>query len=846
MIRLLVLGLVISATGLATVTAAEPPMFEELLVEVRAGQLARTTVMGYHDGMHMLLPVAPTFDLLEIQSQVDTTGVLLATDDAREFSLRLDATARTAWINELPRVLDAPWQLVDAGQLFVEAELLAELIGVPIHVSFADLTAVFDPVDELPVGRRLARQFQRRSLVSGAAAPADLTFDVRRSWWRGATVDWSLSVPNLSQEGATSGSLSLGGNVLGGGLDLHARHQFGGSSSSLDGTWLGVWPEDPWLKQVQLGRATTTSPRPRSTRGVAMTNSPYVRPLDFGQRRIRGTLAPDWEVEVHAYGQIVAYGRTDARGYYEFEVPLDYGSNAVEVRAYGPHGEVRIFEDAMRVGFDRIPAEALEYGASAGDCPDDDCQGTMNLDLRYGLNSNWTVRGGTDAFFRGAEGDLVHPYATVAGSLGSSWTVRYESILNALQGLRLGFEPSSNLRTSWDGQWYDRSATQPILTRTGESSLLRGSVFWRPWPSRRSLFVQASGSNLGSRLGDTTTSTLSVTSRIGGVRSTLTLREQWFRAGAFESRSSSLEFNANLVLGKGFGPLRQLFVRSFGQIDTGVGSRDLAGMSVGRTFARTARIEVGALWYRTDERPSFTVAVSNTAASVHSTASVTRATNGTYDSYTTGEGSLRWNGLAGQIEAHPFRSLGRGGVRGTLYVDANANGRRDRDELPVPRARLFVGGQVASTDELGQFSVWNLTPFIETRVEIDPSSLENPMLVPDFEVAAIEVPPNGYGDLDLPVLEGREVEGRVELTNGAALGGVSLRLVDRDSDRSFSVRTFHDGEFYLLSVPPGSYDVELDPQYLVRHGLAIEDSGPVDIGLKDAPGRLVVRLLRGE
>ena len=84
--------------------------------------------------------------------------------------------------------------------------------------------------------------------------------------------------------------------------------------------------------------------------------------------------------------------------------------------AYGPFGEVRRFNRNYRVNGDVIPDRKVEYGLAVGACRTDACQASANLDLRYGLSSRWTVRGGVDRFWR----DSLPGYPTPT----SAWAAR--------------------------------------------------------------------------------------------------------------------------------------------------------------------------------------------------------------------------------------------------------------------------------------------------------------------------------------------------------------------------------------------------------------------------------------
>jgi len=85
-------------------------------------------------------------------------------------------------------------------------------------------------------------------------------------------------------------------------------------------------------------------------RGLFIGNTPIQRPTRFGTTIVRGVLPLGWDAELYRNGQLLAYQSDGVDGRYEFEVPLVYGDNDLEVVLYGPQGQVRL----RRVGLVEI------------------------------------------------------------------------------------------------------------------------------------------------------------------------------------------------------------------------------------------------------------------------------------------------------------------------------------------------------------------------------------------------------------------------------------------------------------------------------------------------------------
>jgi len=156
-------------------------------------------------------------------------------------------------------------------------------------------------------------------------------------------------------------------------------------------------------------------------------------------------------------------------------------------------------------------------------------------------------------------------------------------------------------------------------------------------------------------------------------------------------------------------------------------------------------------------------------------------------------------------------------VSGTVFLDDNANGVQDPGEPGLAGVRVVVGASTAMSDTRGRYHVWDIPAFEPVLVQIDSTSLDNPLYVPAFRSASVRPPPNAYRQLDLPLVTGAVLEGRV-VRDGAPMPGLSLLLTNAGNGKVTSFATFSDGSFYVLGVKPGQYTLQVDPRDLsARH-----------------------------
>jgi hypothetical protein len=87
----------------------------------------------------------------------------------------------------------------------------------------------------------------------------------------------------------------------------------------------------------------------------------------------------------------------------------------------------------------------------------------------------------------------------------------------------------------------------------------------------------------------------------------------------------------------------------------------------------------------------------------------------------------------------------------------------------------------------------------------------------------VETGPNRFRSLDIPIVPGGVIEGRVVRTSvdsTVPLPGTRLLLRRHGSGQTAQLLTFSDGGFYLIGVKPGTYELSVDPAVLERLGVS--------------------------
>jgi hypothetical protein len=797
---------------------------DPVIVELAMGRYRSRTVPAFRSGDDALLPLSQVADQAEIASQpLPGGGVeLILQPGARR--LAFDPTNREIRSGKTTIRLTPGDRAIQSGEQYLSTRVLTALLGTKFVIDWTDLSVVLLNADSLPIGRRIAREKAHAAFRAAIEAGApDLALGSERPRWDGVVLDYSLLAPSQDLFGGAY-STGLGLNLMGGSLEASLASVGPPRDGNLrfDGSWTGVWRTNPWVTQLRMGDAFATGPRPRSLRGFSISNSPFLRPSVFGDIPFQGGLGPGWQIEAYRGGRLLAIDSANALGRFSLDVPVEYGENPVDFVAYGPFGEVRQFNQTYRVVSDVIPARRFEYGVSLGGCRGSSCQLNGNVDLRYGLSPRWTVRGGMDQFWRDSLPSLSHPYVGIAGAIGNAWALGFEGVAAAVVRGAARYEPSQNIRVSTEFNRFATGPVQPILTSPGRLTQWTTDLMTRPLRRREDLYLEASLDRITADNGNTTSGRLGMSLYTSRLRLAPALRFARFSdltgAGATESFASLNVFSFPFpelgpVLGRVTG-------RAAWEVDTRGGTTTMAAY-LSRQLGNAINLEAGAGWNR-GIGTTISLFLSTQLPSVRATTSISAPLHGPAVASQFVQGSLLYDPAQRGLSFASGPSLERAGVSGRVFLDENGNGKRDPDEQLLSGVRVRAGFTSAVSDSSGRYRIWDLPPFEAVLVTIDSTTLASPLWIPAYGSMSLETGPNRFRGLDIPVVPGGVIEGRLVRdtpTGQAPVAGVPLQLKRVGSPELRQLLTFSDGDFYLIGVKPGEYQLYVDRDALVRLGL---------------------------
>ena len=182
----------------------------------------------------------------------------------------------------------------------------------------------------------------------------------------------------------------------------------------------------------------------------------------------------------------------------------------------------------------------------------------------------------------------------------------------------------------------------------------------------------------------------------------------------------------------------------------------------------------------------------------------------------------------------------RGAILMNAYVDHNDNGQRDPGEELLPDVKFKAySPRVASTATYTPkgLLLTNIEPYQDYIATIDQKNVfEDPLYIPKYQTISITGEPNILKVVEFPVLVGGNVHGTILLkrSNGSPtpVEGIPVTIRAKSSIKEIgapkpytkTIKTFSTGEIQFVTVPPGTYEVFIDPTDLNLYGFKTTQS----------------------
>src|SRR5260370_21849262 len=141
------------ATAVANDTAPEP-----VVIDLRIGRIAGTTVQAYRVRSEVLLPMSQFFQLAEIRHRLTPDGRLEATIDPGNRRIVIDIRSDTMQYGDHRVPIESEFIRFESSELYVVSERLGDLLGVMFPVDLSVLTETVCDTNRHTTVRRVPRK----------------------------------------------------------------------------------------------------------------------------------------------------------------------------------------------------------------------------------------------------------------------------------------------------------------------------------------------------------------------------------------------------------------------------------------------------------------------------------------------------------------------------------------------------------------------------------------------------------------------------------------------------------------------------------------------------------------
>lgn len=788
--------------------------YEELLITLNVPRIGSIEIPAVIYGETAYLPVKELFDFLKIRNNLasDRRSIQGFFIDPKSIYI-IDKSQHLITYGGKKFELQPSDIIITETNLYLRSGLYGQVFGLDCQFNFRSLSVNLVTSIELPALQEMKIQSMHRNLDQlKGERKADTTINRRFSVFRLGMFDWSvMNNRELNSRSHTRVTLGIGAVVAGGETNMFMNF-YNDRPFKLKEQyyyWKYVNNESKVFRQVTLGKilANPSSTVYESINGIQFNNTPTTFRRSFGTFNLSDKTEPGWLVELYVNNVLVNYIRADASGFFTFEVPMVYGNSLVKLRYYGPWGEERTREQILAIPYNFIPKNQLEYNVSAGIVEDNLKSRFSRAQFNYGLSQRITIGGGTE-YLSSVPGGIM-PFVNASFRIRSNMFISGEHIQGVRSKGLISYRHLSNLRVELNYLRYEKDQKAVRINFLEEKKL----VVSRPFRGEKySLYSrltlnQFTLSNAAKKSKYTSTELLmsAVAFGISSNLSTYAIIKETGIPLAYTNLSMTfrLPYRINVLPQVQYEYTRKKFSIIKAEVEKSLFSRGFLNLSYEWDLKNNDyMMGIGLRYNLSFSQASF---------------SVRRSKNNMLTTEVV-RGSILYDTKTGYIGLNNYNNVGKGGLIIAPFLDLNCNGKREEDEPAAPGLKLRInGGRIQRNERDTTIRVTGLDAYTNYFIELDKGSFDNIAWQIRKSSIRININPNHFTYLEVPVSVVSEVTGTVYLKDAGGshgLGRIIINIYKGNSDFVARTITEADGYFSYLGLPPGEYSVKVDPEQL--------------------------------
>jgi hypothetical protein len=802
----------------STGSAHEPTNteYDEVLITLNVPRIGSIEIPAIVYQETIYLPVKELFDYLKIKNTISS--------DLRSVNGFFINPAATYSINkswnqiiyEAKKYELQPSDIVvTESNLYLKSGLFGQVFGLDCKFNFRSLTVNLLTTIELPALREMKLETMHKNMSQlKNEKKADTTIKRTFSLLRLGMLDWSvISTREMKNQTNTRITVGMGATIAGGEANMFLNYYNDRPFKLREQYyfWRNVNNENKVLRQVVLGKilANPSSTIYNGITGIQLNNTPTTFRRSFGTYTLSDRTEPEWMVELYVNNVLVNYTKADASGFFTFEVPMVYGNSVVKLRFYGPWGEEKFREQNLSIPFNFLPQHQFEYSLSTGVVDDNKKSKFSRAQLSYGLNKRITVGGGME--YLSSVSGRVMPFVNTSIRLGSGLFINAEHIQGVRSNAVISYKLPSNLRIELNYLHFDKDQKAIKINYLEEKKLVISKPFrGKKYSAFSRLSINQFTLSNNPKKTKYTSAEFLVSAVAFGISSNLTSYAVINDKGvplAYTNLSTTFRFPHGIhILPQvqyEYNRKKISFVKA--EVEKSVFNRGFLNISYEWDLKNNNYIAGIGVRY------NFSFA---------QTAVSTRRTKQSTTTMETVRGSLLYDSKTNFMGLSNQNNVGKGGLIISPYLDLNCNNKRDVNEPSAPGLKIKInGGRIQRNEKDTTIRVTGLDAYTSYYLELDKNSFDNIAWQIKKSTIRINIDPNHFTFLEVPVAVVGEVTGTVYLNGKKGAGGLGRIIVNiYNSDSTLAARTVTeaDGFFSYLGLPPGSYFIKIDAEQLKK------------------------------
>jgi hypothetical protein len=833
---------------------------QELILSMYIDKLYLADTFAYKTNKGTKINLYDFFQSLDFPIDIDLTKGIVAgwfIEVNNRFELNLSglsdkSASAQLIINE--QVVDAHAEniTIEDGDIYVDGATLAKWFDFEISYNFNDQIVIIQSQRNLPIQAKLARE-RRKIYTKNTNASVMPWKNSNYEMFSSPLIDFQFNTSTNDDNNNNVNASALGQHDLG---YFSSEYYLSGNDESLTDARFKlskVIPEKSIFSSLsganfEMGdiRGTQISNlySSRLSRGFSVTSN-LDNDISFNRVNLNGDIQPGWDIELYRNTILIDKQISVQNGRYEFNnIDLLYGNNFFEMILYGPQGQVEKRTKEVYLDQNMLSANDASYSFSA----------TQEGKSIFNVNSNNSNVFGEEGF-------------RIAGQYGRGINKSLSVDFGLSSFIQSDDEKEDRYTSSlgMDLQLFDRLLLSSNNTFDNQKNMANNITARMPWSNHSFLYeYQRTESNL--LITDSATDIESEDKNIrkyqritmnGPVFTGESLRLNYQNIFGYDVKENAEITDFTNSLSANF--KRYMLQNTFRWQETKTDFYDLATVDGALSFntylgtiftrlsssytikpvAKITSVSTDLSWNASENIYSnvrvsyapetkrynsrFAVNWHNESLNVSTYANVNSD-----DEWSVGllfRFSLGYHADYNKtfISSTPLSSAGTAMVR--VYKDDNANNQFDEGESLINgvKVKAVQSYRQGISGEDGIAVIKGLINNKKTDLAIDPSTFEDPFLIPLGQGVAF-TPRRGYlNSFDYPVVTASEIDGIVYFEDKEGLktplSFAEIHLVNEAGEVVTKTRTEYDGYYLFVDLPPGQYKVSISDEYIKKQKL---------------------------